>query len=496
MEGVQYFFICCLLLFSESFADDELNTRRFPENFKFGVATASYQVEGGWNASDKSPNIWDYALHKNPDLVVNRDNGDVACDSYHKYKEDVALLKDLGVDFYRFSLSWSRILPNGIDDKISVDGVNYYKNLIAELRNNNIEPLITIYHWDLPQILQDAGGWTNDNIVDWFVAYANVCFKEFGNDNKNWLVFNEPKQTCQMGYGTAEHAPFINSSGVGEYVCAHNLLKAYAKTWHLYNAVYRNVQGGRVGITIDSSWFEPATESREDIEAAERGLHFTFGLYANPILNRDYPAVMKSLIAKRSSEEGLVKSRLPAFTEEEIEYISGSYDFLGVNTYTSNMAKAENNPDPSPGSHQDAEIATWQPDEWERTNSSWLKVTPWGARKLLNWIKNTYGNPEIIITENGLSDDDSTLEDDNRIRFYQSYLSNIHDAMELDGVNVTGYTAWSFMDNFEWTKGYSERFGIYHVDFSSPNRTRIKKKSATWYQNLIKTKCIVDECID
>ncbi|KAG5887546.1 hypothetical protein JTB14_000402 [Gonioctena quinquepunctata] len=495
MEAKQLFLIGCSLLVNKIFVVG-ISNNKFPSNFKFGVAAASYQVEGAWNVSDKSPSIWDYTLHNNPSLVVNNANGDVACDSYHKYKEDVALLKELGVDFYRFSISWSRLLPNGFDNHISEDGLRYYKNLIRELRDNGIEPMITLFHWDTPQVIEELGGWTSEAIVDLFVAYARVCFAEFGSDVRLWLTFNEPKQTCEGGYGIGSFAPFIKSAGIGEYLCTHNVIKAHAKTWHMYDKEFRNIQGGRVGITIDSAWFEPASNSSADEEAADTKLHFTFGWYANPIFNGDYPSVMKIKIGDRSIREGFEHSRLPSFSQEEIEYIRGSYDYLGVNTYTSSLAQALDEPDRSMGLDQDSEVRTWQPNDWESTNSSWLKVTPWGSRKLLRWIKKNYGDIDIFVTENGLSDNGETLEDDVRIHFYEEYLSSIQDAMTKDEVNVLGYTAWCFMDNFEWCRGYSERFGLYHVDFDSDNRTRTPKKSASWYKNVIETKCLVNECID
>ncbi|VEN50232.1 unnamed protein product [Callosobruchus maculatus] len=196
-----------------------LNTKSFPKGFKFGVATSSYQIEGGWNEDGKGEHIWDRLVHKGPFTVKNNDTGDVACDSYHKYKEDVVMLKELGVNHYRFSLSWSRLLPNGFANKVNKAGVQYYKNLIKELKDNGIEPLVTLYHWDLPQPLQELGGFLNSNIVD--------C---------NWFTFNEPVMICEIGYGYGYSAPLIKSPGIGEYICGKNLLLAHARAWHIYNA--------------------------------------------------------------------------------------------------------------------------------------------------------------------------------------------------------------------------------------------------------------------
>jgi beta-glucosidase/6-phospho-beta-glucosidase/beta-galactosidase len=219
--------------------------RSFPANFKFGAATASYQIEGAWNEDGKSENIWDHICHENPTFVVNQDTGDIACDSYHKYKEDVAILKDLGVDFYRFSISWSRIIPEGVaDSPVNQLGINYYKNLIQELLDNGIEPMVTMYHWDLPEALQDLGGWLNPELVDHFAYYAKTLYEELGDSVEHWLTFNEPKQTCLGGYGDGNMAPGYNFTGLEDYQCTHILLKAHAKAYHIYDEEFRAEQQG------------------------------------------------------------------------------------------------------------------------------------------------------------------------------------------------------------------------------------------------------------
>ncbi|KAJ8963824.1 hypothetical protein NQ314_005355, partial [Rhamnusium bicolor] len=456
--------ISCLLATSYGYrADDEyvINNKSFPDSFLFGTATASYQIEGGWDADGKGENIWDRLTHTQPELIKDGNSGDIACDSYHKYKEDVALLKALGVNHYRFSLSWSRILPTGFIYHVNEAGVNYYRNLIKELKDNDIEPLVTIFHWDTPQPIHEVGGFPSEFIVDYFADYARLVFELFGNDVKYWLTFNEPKQICHDGYGTAAKAPIIASNGIGEYLCTHNLLKAHAKAYHIYDEEFRPTQNGQVSIVIDTPWYEPDSDSPEDIVAAETRIQFAFGWYANPIFNGDYPEIMKTRIADRSRLEGFGSSRLPEFTPEEIAYINGTYDYLGLNSYASYLVKA---------------------------------VTPWGMRKLLKWVKDTYNNPAIIITENGYSDNGTYGDDSIRKNYYQTYLSNIRDAMVYDEVNVFGYTVWSLLDNMEWMMGYTEKFGLHHIDFDSPNRTRTPKPSAEYYKNIIATRCLVETC--
>nr|AJE75665.1 putative glycosyl hydrolase [Chrysomela lapponica] len=490
---MEYLYILCLL--APCYAT--LNNKKFPDDFMFGTATSSYQVEGAWNEDGKGENIWDRLLHTNPNFTVNGDNGDITCNSYHKYKEDVALVKELNVTHYRFSLAWARILPNGHVDQINEAGVQYYKNLITELRANNIEPFVTIYHWDLPQTLQDEGGWPNSNIVDAFVDYARLCFQLFGDEVKYWMTFNEPKNTCWQGYGAGTKAPGIKAAGIEDYLCSHNLLKAHAKAWHVYDEEFRATQKGQVGIVIDSNWWEPSTNSSDDLEASETKLQFTFGWYAHPIFIGDYPKVMKNNIRRRSLAQGYTKSRLPEFTPEEIEFIKGTADFLGVNMYSSALVTPVENHDVNAiGYEADSEVRDWLSENWKRGASPWLVVTPWGVQKLLRWIKEQYDNPRIIITENGYSDYDGTLDDVDRIDYIQQYLSSVRDAMDEDGVDVFGYTVWSLMDNLEWVYGFTNKFGLYNVDFNSPNRTRTAKKSVGVYQNIIRTRCLVDDCID
>ncbi|KAJ8963365.1 hypothetical protein NQ318_018838 [Aromia moschata] len=484
-----------MLILGICFADDVSN-KLFPDDFMFGTATAAYQVEGAWNEDGKGENIWDNYTHAHPDLVADHTNGDVACDSYHKYKEDVALLKDLGVQHYRLSISWSRVAPTGQASLVNQPGLTYYRNLLQELRDNNIEPMVTLYHWDLPQALQDQGGWLNDSIVDRFGDYARLAFDIFGDNVQYWFTFNEPKQTCLLGYEYGAMAPGIKEPGISSYKCVHNVLRAHAKAWHIYDEEFRATQNGKLGIVIDSNWFEPGSDSEEDQTAAETKRQFVFGWFANAIFNGDYPEVMKTRIAERSAKEGFSASRLPEFTDEEIAYIKGTHDFLGVNFYTSSLVNATSEPAiDTPSWDKDGGVLEYVSPDWPSSASSWLKVTPWGIRKQLNWVSQTYGSPDIVITENGVSEDGSSLNDTIRVDYYRDYLSNLRDAID-DGVKVFGYTAWSLMDNFEWMQGYSEKFGLYSVDFTDPDRPRTPKASVEYFKKIISTRCLVDTCVE
>ncbi|KAJ8954765.1 hypothetical protein NQ318_014872, partial [Aromia moschata] len=408
-----------------------------------------------WNVDGRGVSIWDTMCHNHPEAIADRSTGDVACESYYNYQADINILKNLGVDHYRFSISWTRLYPSGFINKTNPAGVNYYKNLIRLLRENNIEPVVTIHHWDLPQTLQDAGGWTNEFIVDIFADYARTCFELFGDEVKYWITVNEPFEYCHNGHGTGIFAPGLELSGTGEYWCAHNIIKGHAKVWHLYDEHFRATQKGKISLTVDSFWFEPASDSPKDKAAAERQLQFMAGWFLNPIFNGDYPKIMRERIAERSKLEGFRRSRLPRFTKEEIQYIKGTHDFLGYNYYTSFLAK--NIPEPEIGQmslENDARVKLYQPSNWESSSGPQFKITPWGLRKILKWLKDNYNNPKIFITENGVPLNEA-LDDSRRIGFIQSHLSNVRDAMEKDGVRVIAYTVWSLMDDFEWNSGYT-----------------------------------------
>ncbi|KAH8415644.1 hypothetical protein KR222_007149, partial [Zaprionus bogoriensis] len=473
------------------------STRNFPKDFLWGVGSSSYQIEGGWNADDKGESIWDFLTHQYPDKIVDKTNGDIAADSYHQWRRDVQMVKELHATTYRFSLSWPRIMPGGYMNHISTAGVKYYSNLIDELIRYNITPMVTIYHWEMPQRLQELGGWTNPEIIPVFKDYARLVLEMFGDRVKLWTTINEPWHVCEHGYGVDYMAPSYNYPGIPSYLCGHNILKAHAEVVHMYRDEFQKRQGGRIGITLDTSWPEPKNlDSDEDREASERAMQFYIGWFAHPIYSRhgNYPKVMIERIRNLSKQQGFgARSRLPEFTPEEIHRIRGTSDFFGINTYTSYLVtpNGHNNTGnyPIPSFNHDMGVYVTQDGvDWPSSGSEWLKVYPKGMYNLLMWIHREYNGPEIIVTENGVSDRGG-LEDYARVDYMNLYLSAVLDAME-DGANVSGYITWSLMDSYEWKVGYTEKFGLYHVDFSSPERTRTPKISARVFANICKTSSI------
>ncbi|XP_047004632.1 myrosinase 1-like [Schistocerca americana] len=453
---------------------------QFPEGFLFGASSAAYQIEGGWNADGKGESIWDRLLHTFPNLTTDGRNGDVAADSYHKYKEDVEALASIGANFYRFSISWPRILPTGDTNVINQAGIDYYNNLINALLEKGIQPLVTIYHWDLPFELQKLGGWTNPRIAEYYVQYAKVLFENFGDRVKLWITINEPDMFTK-GYATwGQQAPSVNASGIGDYQAGHTVLLAHAGAWHLYDEHFRPTQKGKIGITLNIDWSEPATDSADDAEAAERSLQFTGGLFAHPIFSSegDYPSVVRLRVDANSKAEGRGVSRLPSFTTSEVEYIRGTSDFFGLNHYTS-WYVADGVEGTVPSKTYDSGTITTPMTEYPLTYSAWLRVIPSGIRKIVNWVSKTYPGHPILITENGCSDDGSTLDDQQRIEYYTGYLSEVVKAINVDGVDVIGYSAWSIIDNLEWMAGYTNHFGVFRVDYDDPDRPRTAKASAS-----------------
>lgn len=453
--------------------------KKFPDSFIWGTATSSFQIEGASKEGGKGPSIWD-AFCQIPTKVHNGDTGDIACDHFHRFKEDIALMKDMGLKAYRFSISWPRIQPTG-RGKGNEHGIAFYNDIINTLLENDIEPWVTLYHWDLPLALQfEYDGWTGDSISDLFADYADICFAAFGDRVKNWITINESWVVAMLGYGQGIFAPGRTSNSE-PYLAGHNLIKAHAKAVDVYRRKYQTQQKGRIGITNNCDWREPLTDSDADKQAAQRALEFYLSWFADPVYFGDYPESMRKGVG----------DRLPTFTDEEKQLVKGSSDFFGLNHYTTLLVADATGQDlqddvkGNGGISEDQEVKLSADPSWNKTAMQW-NIVPWGCQKLLEWIDKRYNHPEIVITENGCAFNDKLVngkvEDTDRVNFYKSYLAACHAAMQ-NGVNLTGYFAWSFMDNFEWASGYAKRFGIHYVDFETLERT--PKASAIWYKELI-----------
>ncbi len=454
---------------------------KFPKDFIWGSATSSYQIEGAAREGGRAWSIWDAHAHT-PGRTHKDETGDIGCDHYHRYKEDVKLMADLGLKAYRFSISWSRIQPDG-QGEVNREGIEFYSNLIDELLTHNIKPWITLYHWDLPLALQtEKDGWLNPEIADFFEKYAGICFKHFGDRVKNWITLNEPWVVAILGHGEGIFAPGRKSKSE-PYQVAHQLLRAHGKAVSLYRQKYNPLQNGKIGITNNCDWREPLTNSEVDRDAAKRSLEFFIGWFADPIYFGDYPEVMKERVG----------DRLPRFTDEDKAMIKGSSDFFGLNHYTGLYASdvdensdVQNEVYGNGGLFEDQYVQLTADPDWKMTTMNWA-IIPWGCRKLLEWISNRYNNPPIFITENGCALDDQLIDgsvnDTVRKEYVEEYLKACHQAIQ-NGVNLKGYFVWSFMDNFEWALGYSKRFGIHYVDYETLERT--PKNSALWYKETIK----------
>ncbi|XP_047327218.1 beta-glucosidase 13-like [Impatiens glandulifera] len=473
-----------------------MNRRNFPDDFVFGFTSSAGQYEGAAFEDGRGPSIWDKFAHEYPDKIADGSNGDVAIDFYHRYKTDVGILKDIGLDAFRFSISWSRILPYGkISGGVNDQGIKFYNNLIDELLAAGIRPFVTLDHWDIPQALEDEyHSLLSDQFVADFVDYSNICFKEFGDRVKHWITLNEPATFSSGGYADGSLAPgrcssWLNcsegNSATEPYLVTHHHLLAHAAVVKLYRDKYQGNQKGEIGITLGCHWMEPLTDKQEDIEAAQRGVDFALGWFMDPLVYGHYPQTMRDLVG----------DRLPKFSSQESEMLKGSFDFIGINYYTSNYATVGPKSDPDRLSYlTDSQITiTYERDGipiGPAAASSWLRIYPKGLWELLLYVKNKYGDPTIYITENGMDQVNNAtipleeaLDDDMRIDFYYSHLLYLQKAI-ADGVKVKGFFGWTFMDCYEWSGGYTVRFGINFVDYND-NLKRYPKMSALWFKKFL-----------
>ncbi|KAL7570529.1 hypothetical protein ACA910_004304 [Epithemia clementina (nom. ined.)] len=446
----------------------------FPSKFVWGAATSSYQIEGAVHEDSRGPSIWDLFCKQNG-TIMDGSNGDVACDHYHRVEDDVAIMKSMNLKAYRFSISWSRIIPDGMG-AVNPKGIAFYNHLIDTLLQNGIEPWATLYHWDLPEHLcTNYGGWLNRNYtVTAFGEYARVCFQAYGDRVKRWITLNEPWTVAVNGHGTGIHAPG-HISDTEPYIVGHNLLLAHATAAKIYRTEFVVSQQGLVGIANCGDFRYPLTLG--DYGAAERAILFQFGWFTEPFFYGQYPTDMQKRLG----------SRLPQWTEEDRELVLGSTDFVGLNYYSSLLAATPAHEASWSGYWADVFVDFDSHPDWRKNDMGWANV-PDGLREMLFWVSNRYGRPLIFVTENGSAEPEpnSTVarSDEKRRMFFEGHTRACAQAIE-GGVDLRGYFAWSLMDNFEWQFGYQRRFGLYRVDFDSKERT--PKSSALWYGRTIAT---------
>jgi beta-glucosidase len=435
-----------------------MTTYKFPHNFLWGAATAAYQIEGAWNEDGKGESIWDRFSHT-PGKITNGDTGDIACDHYHRYPEDIALMRQLGLKAYRFSIAWTRVLPNG-RGPISPKGLDFYDRLLDALCAANIEPFLTLYHWDLPQALQDKGGWENRDTCYAFADYAALMVKRLGDRVKYWTTFNEPSVVTFDGNLTGDHAPGNQDPRIA-YQVAHNLMVAHGLAVQSIRGADSKVNAG---IVLNLWMADPATDSPEDIAAAKAAWDRSETLFLDPIFKGHYPPAVYELVGKN----------MPKVHDGDMALISQELDFVGVNYYSHNVISAEGKVDSIPGS--------------EYTEMGWEVCAP-ALRRMLVKINNEYRLPPIYITENGSSfkdevSADGKVHDLRRLDYLKQHFIQTRLAMQ-DDVDVRGYMVWSLLDNFEWGHGFSKRFGLIRVDYETQKRTF--KDSGEWYAEVIRT---------
>ncbi|MFN8471306.1 MAG: GH1 family beta-glucosidase [Anaerolineae bacterium] len=446
----------------------------FPKDFVWGTSTASYQIEGAAHADGRGASIWDTFSHT-PGKVLNGDTGDVADDHYHRWQEDVALLRDLGVPAYRFSVAWPRILPDGVG-RINPAGLDFYDRLVDALLAAGITPWATLYHWDLPQALQDRGGWGNRDTIDAFVTYSDIVAKRLGDRVKNWMTHNEPWVAAFVGNLFGEHAPGLRDLPLALAV-AHNLLVSHGRAVPVIRAAS---PGAQVGIVLNPQVAIPASDSEEDALAAKHFDGFINRWFLDPLYGRGYPSDMVALFGASG----------PTIEAGDMETIAVPTDFLGVNTYSPSFIRADPNSSLGFGGLSEEELAA---RGYELTTMGW-PVVPEGMRTLLERLYRDYAPAAIYVAENGAAfpdvPADGVVRDPRRIAYLNSYLRSAHEALSA-GVPLRGYLVWSFLDNFEWSFGYSRRFGLVYVDYTTLERT--PKESFGWYRDVIAANGLADE---
>jgi beta-glucosidase len=436
--------------------------RRFRPEFVWGFAASAYQIEGAADEDGRGASIWD-TFSRQPGAVVNGDNGDVACDHYHRYRDDARLMGEVGASAYRFSVSWPRVLPTGTG-QVNERGIDFYQRLVDALLAAGVQPMVNVFHWDLPQALQDRGGFANPEVVGWFADYAALLASRLGDRVTDWMTLNEPAVFAFLAHADGTHAPGMRHWPTAMRV-ADNELGAHAAA---AQAIRSAVPSARIGIAVDVNHVVPATDSARDRRAADEYRATRDTWFLDPLFGRGYPAVGLRAHQAAGHLEGVELSDPPA----------GGLDYLGVNYYRQETVAA----------------ASDEPFDWrlvsrtgaELTDMDW-EVVPEGLREGLLWLNRDYAPAEIVISENGAAyrdvvDGDGEVRDAARESYLARHVAATADAIEA-GVPVTGYYVWSLLDNFEWSYGYTKRFGLVHVDFATQRRT--VKQSGSWYQGLV-----------
>ncbi|CAN7081398.1 unnamed protein product, partial [Brassica oleracea var. botrytis] len=472
----------------------EINTQEnfsFPKDFLFGTASSAYQYEGAYLTDGKTLSNWD-VFTSIPGKIADGTHGKVAVDHYHRYPEDLDLMHDLGVNSYRFSLSWARILPKGRLGDVNMEGIDHYNRMINAILKRGMEPFVTLTHYDIPQELElRYKSWLSPQIREDFEHYAAICFRHFGNRVKFWSTFNEPNVQVILGYRKGTYPPsrcsktFANctrgGSDIEPLVAAHNIIRSHLAAVNLYRTKFQEDQRGKIGIVMNTIWFEPVSDSLADSLAAERAQAFYLTWFLDPVVFGRYPREMKDILGED----------LPEFTKDDLKSSKNGLDFIGINQYTSRYAKDCLHTACEPGQggsraegfvYSNA-LKTGLP-LGERTGVNWFNVYPQGMEEMLMYATERYRNIPLYVTENGFGENDTgvLLNDYRRVKFMSNYLDALKRAMRK-GADVRGYFTWSLLDNFEWISGYTIRFGMYHVDFDTLERTL--RLSASWYKNFI-----------
>jgi beta-glucosidase len=442
---------------------DDVSPIRFPEGFHWGAATASYQIEGAWNEDGKGESIWDRFAHT-PGRIKNGDTGDVACDSYHRWPEDVALLREMNLTSYRFSIAWPRIQATGAGPA-NAKGLDYYRRLVDALLDAGIRPFPTLYHWDLPQALEDRGGWPNRDTAGRFVDYAELVVRALGDRVREWMILNEPGVFTTVGYLLGVHAP------------GRRDLDAFLRATHVVNLAHGQAFRAlkaldprlRVGTAYSMSPCEPAGDSEADAAAAERWHGFVNDWYLSPALRGRYP---------RAFRGGEPPAAALGVREGDLELVRAPLDFVGINLYFRTLVQD----DPGDANLGARAVGPFGGDVGPKTDFGW-EVWPDALHDMILRVTRDYDRPVLEITENGCSygdgpDASGAIRDRRRIEFHRGYLEAVARAIAA-GADVRGYHAWTLLDNFEWAEGFAQRFGLVHVDFAT--RTRTLKESGRWF---------------